>query len=114
METPIALNVAPMNAPHKNLDYLPLVDEDFQIKDLSCERNHLQAFYQIRDSHLNNSDIFGHWESNLLRYFLPSVHVFPNIIHQCCANHDPILRAIMSPSQTVIFPITAESINEMI
>ncbi len=30
METPIALNVAPMNAPHKELDYLPLAEEDFQ------------------------------------------------------------------------------------
>jgi len=47
-------------------------------------------------------------------YFLPSVHIFPDIIHQCCANYDPVHRAVMSPSQTVLFSITAESINEMI
>lgn len=59
METPVALNVAPINAPHKDLDYLPLADKDFQIKDLSSDRNNLQAFFQVRDSYLNNSDIFG-------------------------------------------------------
>jgi len=47
-------------------------------------------------------------------YFIPSVHVFPDIIHQCYANYDPVNRAIMSPSQTVLFHITAESINEMV
>lgn len=47
-------------------------------------------------------------------YFLPYVHIFPNIIHQCHANYDPNLRAIMSPNQTIIFIITIDSINEML
>ena len=98
MEAPIDLNVASMNAPHKDLNHLPLAHKDFQIKDLSGDRNHLQSFYQIRDSYLSNSNIFGLWESNLPIYFLPSVHVFPDIIHQCCANYDPVHRAVMSPS----------------
>lgn len=46
-------------------------------------------------------------------YFLPLVHVFPDIIHQCCSGYDPVHRALMSPSQTVLLSITAESINEM-
>jgi len=58
METLIALNVAPMNATHKDLDYLPLADKDFQIKDLSSVKNHLQAFCQAKDSYLNKFDIF--------------------------------------------------------
>lgn len=62
MEAPISLNVAPMNAPHKDFNNLPLADRDFQIKDLSGDMNHLQTFCQIRDSHLSNSDIFGLWE----------------------------------------------------
>jgi len=114
MEAPVALNVAPINAPHKDLNYLSLADRDFQLKDPSGDGNHLQTFCQIRDSHLSNSDIFGLWESNLPMYFLHSVHVFPDIIHQCCANYDPVHRAVMSPSNTVIFYITAEHINEMI
>lgn len=114
METPIALNIAPINAPHKDLDYLPLADKDFQIKDLSSDKNHLQAFCQVKESYLNKPDIFGLWESNIPMYFLPSIHVFPKIIHHYCANYDPIHRAIMSPSQTVLFPITSKSINEMI
>jgi len=114
MEAPADLNAAPINAPHKDLNYLPLADKEFQIKDLTTDYNYLQGFCQLRDSHLSNFDIFGLWESNLPMYFLPSVHVFPDSIHQCCANYDPILRAIMSPSQNVLFSITAESINEML
>jgi len=34
METPVALNVPPVNVAHKDLDYLSLVDKEFQIKDL--------------------------------------------------------------------------------
>ena len=47
-------------------------------------------------------------------YYRPSVHVFLDIIHQCCANYDPVERVVMSPSQTVLFYITVESINEML
>lgn len=67
MEAPVALNVAPLNAPHKDLDWLPLDDRDFQIKELFGYMNHLQAFCRLRDSHLSNSDIYGIWESNLLK-----------------------------------------------
>ena len=38
MEVPVALNVVPINAPHKELDYLPLADMDFQIKDFVSVR----------------------------------------------------------------------------
>lgn len=110
MEAPVAFNVAP----HKDLDWLPLVDKDFQIKELSGDMNHLQAFFQIRNNHLRNSDIYGIWESNLPRYYLPSVNVFPDIIHQSCANYYLVNKAAMAPSQTVIFYITVESINEML
>ena len=47
-------------------------------------------------------------------YLLPSVHIFPEIIHYCHANYDPNQRAVLSPSQTILFPITAQSINEML
>ena len=82
METLVVLNVTSFNAPHKDLNYLPLVDKDFQIKDLSTNKNHLKVFCQSKDNYLNISDILGLWESNLPRYFLPSIHVFPDIIHQ--------------------------------
>ena len=38
MEAPAALNVTPLNAPHRELEYLPLVDKDFQIKDLVFDK----------------------------------------------------------------------------
>lgn len=114
METQVALNVAPINAPHRDLDYLSLVDKDFQIKYLTTDKNHLKVFFQSRDNYLNGSDVIRLWESNLPIYFLPFVHVFLDIIHQRHANYDLNYRAVMSPNQTILFPITVESINEML
>lgn len=76
--------------------------------------NHLQAFFQIKNSHLSNYDIFGIWESNLPRYYIPSVNMFPDIIHQCYANDEPISKAVMTPSQTILFYTIVESINEIL
>lgn len=63
---------------------------------------------------MNGSDTIGLWESNLPMYMLPSVRIFPDIIHQCHANYNPTLRVIMSTNQTVLFTITADSIIEML
>lgn len=114
MEALVALNIAPLNAPHKDLEWLPLADRDFQIQDLIGYKNHLQAFCEIRNSHLSKTDFYGIWESNLPKYYLPLVNVFPDVIHLCCANYEPIKRAVMTPSRTVLFYITPESINEML
>ena len=58
--------------------------------------------------------MIGLWESNPPRYLFPSVHIFPEIIHYYHANYDPNQRAVLSPGQDVLFPITAHSINEML
>lgn len=42
------------------------------------------------------------------------MHIFPKIVHYCNANYIPSQRAVMSPNQTILFTITAESINEML
>jgi len=114
MEAPVALNISPLNAPHKDLEWLPLADRDFQIQDLTSDKNHLQAFCEIKNSHVNKTDLYGIWESNLPIYYLPSVNVFPDVIRLCCANYEPTQRAIMSPTGTILFHITPESINEML
>jgi len=31
METPVALNIAPINAPHKSLEWLSLADKDYRM-----------------------------------------------------------------------------------
>jgi len=98
MATPATLNITPLNAPNKELEALPLADRDHLIQDLVGDRNHLQTFCQLRNNYLNNSDIYGIWESNLPIYFLPSVNVFPEIIRLCCENNDPTQRDIKSPS----------------
>ena len=110
----MALNIAPLNAPHKELEWIPLADRDFQIDDLVGDKPHLQAFCEIRNSYKNKADIFGIWESNIPIYYLPSVNVFPDLIHQCCANYEPYQRAVMDSSGNVLFHITPQSINEML
>jgi len=96
METPVALNVTPLNAPHKELEFLPLADQDYLIQDLVGDRNHLQAFCELRNSNLSNNDFYGIWESNLPIYFLPSVNVFPEIIYLCSENYEPTQRVVKS------------------
>ena len=98
MEAPVALNVAPLNAPHRELDYLALVDRDFQIKDLSFSDSPLRIFFRCRDNYLNGLDTIGLWESNLPRYLFPSVHIFPEIVHFFHANYDPNQRLVLSPN----------------
>lgn len=71
METPVSLNVAPMNAPHKDLYYLLLVDKDFQIQDLYTDEKHLKVFSQARDNYLNDIDILKLWESTFPCIFSP-------------------------------------------
>ena len=110
----MALNVAPLNAPHKELEWIPLADRDFQINDLIGDKPHLQAFCEIRNSYRSNADVYGSWESNMPMYYLPSVNVFPDLIHQCQSNYGPIQRVVMAPSGSVLFYITPESINEML
>ena len=85
----MALNIAPLNAPHKDLEWLPLVDRDFQIKDMMGLKSHLQTFFQFRNSHRNNTDVLRIWGSSMPIYYLPSVNVLPDFIHLCHANYDP-------------------------
>ena len=114
MEAPVALNITPITTPHRDLDHLPLADKDFQIKDLTFDETPLKLYCRCRDNYLNNVDKIGLWESNIPKYQFPTVHIFPYIFHQCHANYNPILTAVMSPNQKVLFTITAKFINEML
>ena len=113
METPVALNISPLNAPHLDLEWLPLVDRDFQIKDMMGLNSHLKTVYQFKSNHRNNTDILGIWQSSMPIYFLPSVNVLPEFIHLFHENYDPTQREILSPDGSVLFYITPQSINEM-
>jgi len=103
-----------MNPPSKELESMDLADTDYLIQDLVGDRNHLHTYCQLRSSFINNSDPYGIWESNLPHYFLPSVNIFPEIIHLCAANYEPRQRAVKSPSGIILFHITPDSINQML
>lgn len=108
------LKCYPSQCTHKELESLPLADRDYPIQDLVGDKNHLQVFCELRNNHLNNNDFYGIWESNLPIYFLPSVNVFPEIIHLCCKNYQPTQRAVKTPLGTILFHITPDSINQML
>ena len=65
MATLAALDVLPINPPNRELEAIPLVDSDALITDFVAERSHLQTYFQLRNSHLDNSDLYGIWKSNL-------------------------------------------------
>jgi len=114
MEAPVALNMPPITTPHRDLDYLLLANKYFQIKDLTFDDSPLRLHCKYQNLYLNNVDNIGLWESNLPKYEFPSVHIFLDIVHQCHANYNPNLRAVMSPDQQIHFTITRESINEIL
>lgn len=116
METPVALNITPLNAPHKSLEWLPLADRDYQMVELIelVNRYHIQVVTEIRARHRNGIDILRIWESHLPIYYLPQVNVFADLVHQCCSNYDPNQRDILSPSSSVLFYVTPEAINQML
>ena len=82
MVAPTALSVKPVFTPHLNLDYLPLANRDFQIKVTVTNDLMIKIYCLVRDTHLNQADEIGLWESNLPKYVFPQVHCFPKIIHQ--------------------------------
>lgn len=102
MEAPISLNVMTLTTPHRDLDHLPLADRDFQIKDLTFDETPLKLYCKYWDNYLNHADKIGLWESNLPKYQFPTVHIFPDIIHQCHANYDPNMRVVMTRDQTYV------------
>jgi len=114
MATPSALNITPMNPPSKELESMDLADRDYLIQDLVGDKNHIHTYCQLRNSSINNTDIYGIWESNLPHYFLPSVNIFPKIIHLYAANYEPNQRVVKSPSGSILFYITPDSINQML
>jgi len=114
MATPSALNITPMNPPSKELESTDLADIDYLIQDLVGDMNHLHTYFQLRISFIYNFDIYGIWKSNLSHYFLPSVNIFPEIIHLYVAKYEPSQRFVKSPSGSILFYITPDSINQML
>ena len=105
MEAPVDLNIAPLNAPHRELEWLPLANRDYQMAEVieSSRKYHIPLINELKARHLSGTDILGILDSYLPIFYLPQVNVFPNLIDQCCTNYDPNQRAILSPSGSILF-----------
>lgn len=87
METlaaPMALNVAPLNAPHRALEWKPLGDKDYQMTEifLMNSKYNIHMLNELKARDLSGTDILGIWDSNLPIYNLPQVNVLPDLIHR--------------------------------
>ena len=73
METPVVLNVQPLNAPQKDLKWQALADMDYQIAEekLMSRKFHLHLLNELKAKHENGTDILGLWDSSSL--FLSSL-----------------------------------------
>ena len=119
METPVApvaLNVSPLNAPQRELEWQGLADSDYQIAEefLSQSKFHLHLLNELKAKHVARTDILGIWDSFLPIFKLPQVNQFPDLIHLCAVCYDPTQRAVLDPSGSVVFYITPEAIREML
>lgn len=59
MEAPVALNIAPLNAPHKELEWLALADRDYQMAEEIevSSKYHIPVINELRAKHINGTDI---------------------------------------------------------
>ena len=116
METPVALNVTPLNVPQRELEWLPLADRDYQMAEgiPKYSKYHIHVLNDLKAKHLSGNDILGIWDSNLPIFNLPQVNILPDLIHRCSANYDPCQRAVLNSSGSVLFHVTPEAINEML
>jgi len=73
MDAPVALNIAPLNAPHKELEWLPLADRDYQMAEEIEVSNKYRTpvINELRAKHINGTDILRIWESHLPIFYLP-------------------------------------------
>ena len=90
METPVVLNVQPLNAPQKNLKWQTLADMDYQITEekLMSSKFHIHLLNELKAKHENGTDILGLWDSFLPIFKLPRVNQFPELIHPCAEQYD--------------------------
>ena len=99
METPIALNIKPINAPHQELAWKPLGDMDYQMLDwfpMGTKYNILML-NELRAQHMSGADILGIWESNLPIYNLPQVNPMPELIYSCQESMTPAKGQSLAP-----------------
>lgn len=116
METLVALNIAPLNAPHRELEWQALADRDYQMMEtvLMGSKYQIHMLNELKAKHMSGTDIVSIWESSLPIFRLPQVNMFPDLIHECAANYDPTQRAVVNSSGSVLFHITPEAIREML
>ena len=87
---PIALNVAPLNAPHREMEWKALADLDYKISEemLSQRKFHIQVLNELKIKYETGTDILGIWDSFLPIFKLPQVNQFPDLIHLCANKYD--------------------------
>ena len=88
----VALNIAPLNAPQRELEWKPLADLDYQISEemLMHSKYHIHLLNELKIKHESGMDVLGIWDSFLPIFKLPQVNQFPDLIHLCADCYDTL------------------------
>ena len=113
---PVALNIAPLNAPQRELEWQPLANLDYQISEemLMHNKYHIHLLNELKIKHETGTDVLGIWDSFLPIFKLPQVNQFPDLIHLCADCYDATQRAVIDSSGSVVFYVTPGAIREML
>ena len=113
---PVALNIAPLNAPQRELEWQALADLDYQISEefLMKSKFHIHLLNELKTKHETGTDVLGIWDSFLPIFKLPQVNPFPDLIHLCADGYDATQRVVLEPSGSIFFYIIPEAIREML
>ena len=70
---PVALNIAPLNAPQRELEWKALADLDYQISEemLMHSKYHIHLLNELKIKHESGMDVLGIWDSFLPIFKLP-------------------------------------------
>lgn len=101
------LHVNPLQPLVADVEYLPLTDKDFKILDTVTDSNLLELHCWIHEKFVDQVDDIHLWDSNLPKYAFPLTYQFHELIKLCQINYFPNERAIVTPSQEVVFTINA-------
>ena len=73
---PVALNITPLNAPQRELEWKSLANLDYQISEesLMSSKFHINLLNELKNKHKSGTDVLGIWDSFLPIFKLPQVH----------------------------------------
>jgi len=101
------LNVNPLQPPVADVKHLPLTDKDFKIIDTMTDSNLLEHHCLNHEKFIDQADDNHLWDSKLPKYSFRRTYQCPELIILFQINYLLTERAIVTPTQEILFTINA-------